>query len=341
VLHGRLTQEEAAAILEWPLGTVKPRSSRQKKNCVAPWPPGRCVLIMNPQPAPEKDWLENALRDGDRYLADEGFTASVLSALPHRRHRRWLRPVVLGVMAALAALLACIGARRPVPVPDRARTAGHRSLQGLLPYALPLLSSPASSLRHGLRRRRELGRSPAARVRGHRSRPALASVCSARISECPSGVFANQCFGIVQRPFQSWLKGSIADVAEGDAYIAKEPGVLRRYSGVPRKNSRNRDSSHERNSTREGGRDGGTPSPATPGKPVPRAGFQTIIAAEDPIPRSALSQFHWNRAFQLDGEVADASPGVEPVGGDEGAGWGSVKTAPGRCRSIPVRACRG
>lgn len=49
------------------------------------------------------DWLEDKLRQDDRYLDDAGFTTRVVTALPARRERRWLRPVIIGV-ASLAGL---------------------------------------------------------------------------------------------------------------------------------------------------------------------------------------------------------------------------------------------
>ncbi len=58
------------------------------------------------------DWIEDKLRQDDRYIDDDGFTACVLSALPVRRRRAWLRPVILG--SATAAGLALAFAAVPV-----------------------------------------------------------------------------------------------------------------------------------------------------------------------------------------------------------------------------------
>jgi hypothetical protein len=52
------------------------------------------------------DWLEDKLRQDDRYLDDTGFTARVVAALPARRERRWLRPVILGTTAVAGLALA-------------------------------------------------------------------------------------------------------------------------------------------------------------------------------------------------------------------------------------------
>src|SRR5260370_24466504 len=61
------------------------------KNCGAncPW----SINIMNP---PEtNDPLDTLLRENDAYVEDHGFTARVLTALPPRRRRSWLRPAIL------------------------------------------------------------------------------------------------------------------------------------------------------------------------------------------------------------------------------------------------------
>jgi len=58
------------------------------------------------------DWLEDALKQDDRYINDAGFTARVVAALPPRRMRAWLRPVILG--SATAAGLALAFAFMPV-----------------------------------------------------------------------------------------------------------------------------------------------------------------------------------------------------------------------------------
>ena len=52
------------------------------------------------------DWIDKHLKE-DRYLDDAGFAARVVSALPARRKRKWLRPVVLGAatFAGLAVSL--------------------------------------------------------------------------------------------------------------------------------------------------------------------------------------------------------------------------------------------
>lgn len=50
------------------------------------------------------DWLEDALREGQPYISDNGFTAQVLAALPRHPQRQWLRIAVLGS----ASLLACV-----------------------------------------------------------------------------------------------------------------------------------------------------------------------------------------------------------------------------------------
>jgi len=52
------------------------------------------------------DWLEDALRQGPRYIDDAGFTGHVVAALPPaRRHRIWLRPVILGGASLVAGVI--------------------------------------------------------------------------------------------------------------------------------------------------------------------------------------------------------------------------------------------
>lgn len=54
---------------------------------------------------PNKDWLDDALQD-DAYIHDAGFTAKVVQALPARRRRNWVRPVILGAATVAGVLLA-------------------------------------------------------------------------------------------------------------------------------------------------------------------------------------------------------------------------------------------
>lgn len=62
----------------------------------------------SPKDQPPTDvWLEQALRgDTTTYLADDGFTANVLRALPPRRTPPWRRPALIGGAAAIGTLLA-------------------------------------------------------------------------------------------------------------------------------------------------------------------------------------------------------------------------------------------
>jgi len=62
--------------------------------------------IMNP---PEtNDPLDAWLREQDKYIEDNGFTARVMTALPRRRRRAWLRPVLLLGAAAIGSALAVL-----------------------------------------------------------------------------------------------------------------------------------------------------------------------------------------------------------------------------------------
>ena len=46
-------------------------------------------------PPESNDPLDTLLRESDNYVEDQGFTARVLTALPPRRQRSWLRPALL------------------------------------------------------------------------------------------------------------------------------------------------------------------------------------------------------------------------------------------------------
>src|SRR5438477_8392794 len=52
------------------------------------------------------DWLDDALQHEDRYLDDAGFTARVVAALPTRRKRAWLRPLIISATSAAGLALA-------------------------------------------------------------------------------------------------------------------------------------------------------------------------------------------------------------------------------------------
>ena len=56
---------------------------------------------------PEKaDPVETMLREQNRYINDDGFTARVMAALPRRRRRAWLRLVVLLGASVIGSVLA-------------------------------------------------------------------------------------------------------------------------------------------------------------------------------------------------------------------------------------------
>lgn len=55
-----------------------------------------------------KDPLDALLREQNQYVEDNGFTARVLSTLPRRRSRLWLRQIFLLGVTALGAALAVL-----------------------------------------------------------------------------------------------------------------------------------------------------------------------------------------------------------------------------------------
>jgi hypothetical protein len=63
------------------------------------------MKIMNP---PEtNDPLDAWLREQDKYIEDNGFTARVIAALP-RRPRAWLRPAILLGATTIGSVLAAL-----------------------------------------------------------------------------------------------------------------------------------------------------------------------------------------------------------------------------------------
>jgi len=90
---------------------------------------------MNP---PEtNDPLDAWLREQDKYIEDNGFTARVVAALPRRR-RAWLRPVILLGAVTIGSVLA-VGwlPWRNLPVLDSSALLSLNS-QVLMPWVLML-----------------------------------------------------------------------------------------------------------------------------------------------------------------------------------------------------------
>jgi hypothetical protein len=54
------------------------------------------------------DPLDALLRDQNQYVEDNGFTTRVISALPQRRPRFWLRPLLLLGTTAIGSALAVL-----------------------------------------------------------------------------------------------------------------------------------------------------------------------------------------------------------------------------------------
>lgn len=61
---------------------------------------------MKPDDIKTPDPLDALLRDENHYVADDGFTARVVTRLPRRRHRAWLRPAILGLAMLLGTGIA-------------------------------------------------------------------------------------------------------------------------------------------------------------------------------------------------------------------------------------------
>lgn len=92
------------------------------------------------------DPLDALLREADNYVADDGFTARVLAALPARRHHAWLRLAILSGGLLLAGLLAAW----QLPLPSEILNAVPRNLLAVrwqtVAVLLPVLAALASLL---------------------------------------------------------------------------------------------------------------------------------------------------------------------------------------------------
>jgi hypothetical protein len=94
----------------------------------------------------EDDWLEGALRADarehlDAYVADDGFTARVMNALPAPAVPAWRKPAVLGMWIVAAAGAA-------VSVPDIAVDVGREAFRLLAaqPISLPQIGAALGAL---------------------------------------------------------------------------------------------------------------------------------------------------------------------------------------------------
>src|SRR3977135_3427938 len=98
-----------------------PRAAVKAKNQGATWRLGSGIMTSSVTPQPEidagDDWLDDLLRDAGRiprddYIADDGFTRSVMAKLPEAATLpAWRRPVValLWVLSVGAAMVALPG----------------------------------------------------------------------------------------------------------------------------------------------------------------------------------------------------------------------------------------
>lgn len=112
---------------------------------------------MKPDETKTPDPLDALLRDENNYVADNGFTARVLTDLPRRRSRAWLRPTILGLAMLLGTGIAL--AFVPAPIETlRAAVEGlrHSDLKSALPL-LPLFAALAPIFWSGFELLREEG----------------------------------------------------------------------------------------------------------------------------------------------------------------------------------------
>ena len=192
--HNDLTHEEAAYVLDCPVGTVKThvlRGKQKLKLALAAWAPTR-DLTHEPEHEPDtghrteridsaatsaRDWLDDLLdadaRDSaSSYIADDGFTARVMHALPvPLTLPAWRKPAVV---ALWGVALAGVSLALPGAVLDVAREAYR--LLGAQPVSL---SGMVGALL--LRRRVELERR---RLRAARVGMSAPSSTASRVRQC-------------------------------------------------------------------------------------------------------------------------------------------------------------
>jgi hypothetical protein len=96
---------------------------------------------MNHNENPTPDPLDALLREPEDYIADNGFTARVVAALPRRRNKSWVRPAILCLATGIGAAIAVAVIPNPAEA-LRAAYGGARSLdfKPLLPL-LPMLAA--------------------------------------------------------------------------------------------------------------------------------------------------------------------------------------------------------
>lgn len=102
-------------------------------------------------PRSDDDWLDDALRASgrehrDAYVADEGFTARVMAALPPPADAvpRWRRP-------AIAAIWGLAGAAACVALPGTALEVGREAFRLLAahPFSLPQVAAALATVGAG------------------------------------------------------------------------------------------------------------------------------------------------------------------------------------------------
>jgi hypothetical protein len=54
----------------------------------------------------DNDWLEDALHHDEHYIADAGFSARVLAALPRKRRLSWVRSLIINGAGLVGLLIA-------------------------------------------------------------------------------------------------------------------------------------------------------------------------------------------------------------------------------------------
>ncbi|MEY4386043.1 MAG: hypothetical protein RLY20_1326 [Verrucomicrobiota bacterium] len=112
---------------------------------------------MKPDETKTPDPLDALLRDENHYVADDGFTARVVTALPRRRSRAWLRPAILGFAMLLGTGIALAFVPAPIAtLSNAAEGLRHLNFKAALPL-LPLAAALVPIFWSGFEMLREEG----------------------------------------------------------------------------------------------------------------------------------------------------------------------------------------
>ena len=152
----------------------------------------------------------------------------------------------------------------------------------------------------------------------------------ADLLHCPSGVFGNQRIGIVGELVQNNQIFRRSDVPQGDTNVPDESDSFESFDWrVPKKNPKLFVGQDRQLPQSQGLQLTGEVEPGLSRlgrKPVPRADFQAVVATVNPI-TDGRTEFDWNRALVLDGQIGDAPPGIQSIGVGNGTCRANIDTS--------------